>query len=334
MVGSSKQKLKVLMVMKILLEKTDENHRMGIGDIIRELSFYDIEAERKSIYADIDLLIEFGMDIVCEKGKSNQYYLASRNFEVAELKLLVDSIQASKFITHKKSEELIKKIEKLTSIHEAKGLHRQVTVHNRVKSMNESVYYNIDAIHEAIQSGKMIEFKYYTYDLNKQFSSRRAGEIYTVSPYALSWEGEYYYLIAYYDRYEKITQFRVDRMNQVNVSEKARPTIDALKNFDVVGYTKKVFGMFGGDVETIEIEFENDMINIVIDKFGKEIFIHSKTETHFKITIEVAVTNTFMGWLFICGTKARVTSPAQVVEKVREYVKAIANQYDHFKANS
>lgn len=327
MLGSNKQKLKLLIIMQLLMDRTDENHRLGINDIIHALSLHGIEAERKSIYADIDLLIDFGIDIACEKGKSNQYYVASRNFELAELKLLVDSIQASKFITHKKSEELIKKIEKLASIYEAKGLHRQVTVHNRVKSMNESVYYNIDAIHEAIQSGKMVEFKYYTYDLDKKFSSRRAGEIYTVSPYALSWEGEYYYLIAYYDRYEKMTQFRVDRMNQVKVSEKSRPVIEALKDFDVVGYTKKVFGMFGGDVETVEIAFENDMINIVIDKFGKDIFIHSKTETHFKITIDVAVTNTFMGWLFICGTKAKVTAPSQVQEKIKNYVKAIANQY-------
>ena len=310
------------------MDKTDENHKLGISEIIHALSLHGIEAERKSIYADIELLMGFGMDIACEKGKSNQYYMASRNFELAELKLLVDSIQASKFITHKKSEALIKKIEKLASVHEAKGLHRQVTVHNRVKSMNESVYYNIDAIHEAIQSGKMVEFKYYTYDLDKKFSSRRAGEIYTVSPFALSWEGEYYYLIAYYDRYEKVTQFRVDRMNQVKVSDKPKPVIESLKDFDVVGYTKKVFGMFGGDVETVEIMFENDMINIVIDKFGKEIFIHSKTETHFKITIDVAVTNTFMGWLFICGTKAKVTAPSHVQEKIKNYVKAIANQYD------
>ena len=231
--ANSKLKLKPLYIMKILLEKSDEEHPLTVNDIIYELAFYDIPAERKSIYSDIELLITFGLDIICQKDRSNKYFVGTREFELPELKLLVDAVQSSKFITHKKSDELIKKIEKLTNIHEAKNLHRQVIVNDRVKTMNESIYYNIDSLHKAIQSEKMVYFRYFDFTVEKKIQFRNEGSPYHVSPYALTWADENYYLIAYHEKYKDISHFRVDRMTDIEVSDDDRPIIEDYKDFNL-----------------------------------------------------------------------------------------------------
>lgn len=320
-------RLKKLYLLKILLENTDENHKMSTQQIISTLKYYGLSVERKTIYTDIEDLQNFGVDIICEKKRSNYYYIGSREFELAELKLLVDAVQSSKFITHKKSNQLIKKIQELTSKHKAKELQRHVNVHNRVKSMNEKIYYSIDTIHQALQLNRMIEFKYYSYDVDKNFKPRRKGETYKVIPYSLSWANEKYYLIGYYERYGEISNFRVDRMKDVKVSKSRKKIIEKYKNFDVAEYSNKVFGMFGGDIETVEIEFENSMINIVIDKFGEDVTIHHKTDTHFRITVDVAITNTFFSWLFVFGSKAKVIYPEDVKLRVEDYLKDIIDIY-------
>lgn len=327
MASNLKMKLKLLYLMKILLEKSDERHPLRIADIVRELEVYDIQAERKSIYSDIELLNEFGLDIICEKARENYYYIASRDFEMPELKLLVDAVQASKFITHKKSEELIKKIEKLTSIYEARDLHRQVIVNDRVKTMNESIYYNVDAIHNAIQQNRMVKFKYFDYTVDKQLKFRRNGEIYCVSPYALTWADENYYLIAYHDRYNDISHFRVDRMSEIEISESFRPQISEFEDFNVAEYSKRVFGMFSGESEKVEIEFDNSLINVVINRFGKDVRIYCKTETSFKIVTEVAATGTFFGWLFMFGEKARIVAPLNLIEAMKTYLQSTLEVY-------
>ena len=309
------------------MEQTDENHRLSTNEIISALHHYNIEAERKSIYSDIECLQDFGIDIICEKARSNQYYIGSRDFQLPELKLLVDSVQASKFITHKKSRELIKKLEKLASKHEGGALQRQVTVHKRIKSMNESIYYSVDVIHEAIKNNKKIEFKYYSYDVDKKFKPRRNGAIYSVVPFALSWADEHYYLIGYYDRYDDISNFRVDRMNQVSISEEAATILPAYENFDVIDYTNKIFGMFGGSLERVKIRFNHDMINLVIDKFGKGIAIYDKDDCRFYVSLDLAITNTFFSWMVIFGDKAEIISPEFVRNEYKAYLMNICSQY-------
>lgn len=324
---NNNQKLKILYILKILMEQTDENHPLSTNDLISALKHYDIEAERKSIYTDIECLEDFGVDIICEKARSNQYYIGSRDFELAELKLLVDSVQSSKFITHKKSRELIKKLEKLASKHEGGALQRQVTVHKRVKSMNESIYYSVDAIHEAIKNKKKVDFKYYSYDVDKNFKPRRNGATYSVVPFALSWADENYYLIGYYDRYDDVSNFRVDRMDQVCVSKEDIEVLPAYENFDVIDYTNKMFGMFGGNLERVKIKFSHEMVNLVIDKFGKDITIYDKDECHFCVSLDLAITNTFFSWMVIFGDKAEIMSPEFVREDYKAYLMEICTKY-------
>ncbi|WP_243201598.1 MULTISPECIES: YafY family protein [unclassified Fusibacter] len=321
------QKLKTLFLLKILMAKTDENHPLTVNELIVELNSCGISAERKSIYTDIDLLKNFGIDIICDKTRTNNYYVAGREFQLAELKLLVDAVQASKFITHKKSEELIKKIEKLASIHDAKDLHRQVIVNDRVKTMNESIYYNVDAIHNAIQQNKMVKFKYFDYTVDKRLKFRRNGEVYCVSPYALTWVNENYYLIAYHDRYQDISHFRVDRMSEMEVSKIVRPIINEFEDFNLVEYSKKVFNMFSGDTERVELEFDNSLINVVIDRFGKDVSIHGKTETTFRISVDVSASDTFFGWLLMFGEKARIVAPAALEELMKDYLTNVLQMY-------
>lgn len=328
MSANSKQKLKPLYIMRILLDKTDENHTITVNEIISELSYYDITAERKSIYSDIELLIEYGLDIICHRARSNRYFVGSRDFELPELKLLVDVVQSSKFITHKKSNELIRKIEKLTSTHEAKNLHRQVIVSDRVKTMNESIYYNVDSIQQAIKLCRKVKFKYFDYNVDKQIRYRKNGEFYCVDPYALTYADENYYLIAYHEKYHDISHFRVDRMTEIEVSEESQPELKEFKDFNVAKYSKKVFQMFSGEIHRVELELDNSLVNTIIDKFGKEVNIFDKSEDTFKISIEVAATGTFFGWLIMFGDKVKINSPHSMCHEFKQYLLNVASLYE------
>ena len=245
MAKSSNQKEKILHLMKILLDQTDETHKLSVNDLITKLAALDIKAERKTIYDDIETLRQFGFDIIMEKSKSYGYYIGKRDFELPELKLLADAVQSSKFITERKTMQLIKKLEGLMSKHDAGKLRRQVYVQNRVKSMNESIYYSVDALHEAISEDKKISFKYFTYDVQKNQIFKRGGDLYIVSPAALTWNEENYYLIAYSDERKSITHFRVDRMSSVKKLPEQRHS--AAKGFKLSEYSKKVFCMFSGE---------------------------------------------------------------------------------------
>jgi len=326
MPANSKQKLKILYIMKILLEKSDENHLITVYDIINELKEYGVSAERKSVYTDIDLLIYFGLDIICEKGRVNKYFVGSREFELPELKLLVDVVQVSKFITHKKSLELIKKLEKFTSCYEE--LRRQVIVGDRVKIMNESIYYNVDTIHSAIQQKKKVEFRYFDYTVEKEIKFRHEGSIYSVSPYALTWAEDNYYMIAFHDRYDDISHFRVDRMMDINLSEVNRYESSKMSTFNIVEYSNKVFNMFSGNECKIVLKFDNSLVNVVIDRFGKDIFIHSKTDKDFKITVKVAESSTFFGWLLMFGNKVEIVEPMDIRNSFIKFVDDVKKLYD------
>ena len=311
--------------MKILLEQTDETHRLSVNDIISKLAALDIKAERKTIYHDISTLKDFGLDIVLEKTKSYGYYIASRDFELPELKLLADAVQSSKFITERKTMQLIKKLEGLMSRHDAGKLRRQVYVQNRVKSMNESIYYSVDALHEAISEDKKISFKYFTYDVQKNRVFRREGELYTVSPAALTWNEENYYLIAHSDERKAIAHFRVDRMSSVKKLPERRDA--AAKEFKLAEYSKKVFGMFSGEEADVKLRVNNKLISGVIDRFGKEVIMIPDGENHFIIRVRVVLSPIFYGWLFQFGDLCEVLEPqslkSELIQRAEDFLKQL-----------
>ena len=330
MSGSANQKLKLLYLMKILSDKTDEDHSMTVNEMISELSDHGIKAERKSIYDDIEALRHYGMDILMKKSKTYDYFVANRLFELPELKLLVDIVQSSKFITHKKSNDLIKKIESLTSIHQARKLQRQVYVANRVKTMNELIYCNVDTLHTAISENCQISFKYFEYNIEKKKQFRNSGQVYIVSPYALSWVDENYYLISHYPKNPELTHFRVDRMTGIKLLEKPRKVLSDItgeKSLDIAEYSKKVFNMFGGEDEAVKLQFDNTLVNVVFDRFGKDITIEKVDENSFAVRINVAVSSTFLAWVFQFGNKVKILSPECVVKRYRENLQEIMNQY-------
>lgn len=321
MAKSSNQKLKTLYLMKILLEKTDEENTITLNEMITELERYGITAERKSIYDDIEALRHYGIDIATRKTKTTDYFVANRLFEMPELKLLVDAVQFSKFITHKKSNELIKKIESFASIHQAMQLQRQVYVANRVKTLNESIYYNVDKLHLAIAENKQVSFKYFEYTVNKEKKFRKNGEKYTTSPYALSWDDENYYLITFSEKYNDFTHYRVDKMTDIAIIDQVRAKLPEGELFNVAEYTKKVFNMFGGEEETVKIQFDNSLVNVVIDRYGKDITIERVDENNFCIRTKVAISSTFFAWVFQFGDKVKILSPDGVVERYRDMLR-------------
>lgn len=322
----SNQKLKLLYLAKILLEKTDEEHTITVPEMIAELESLGISAERKSIYDDIRYLELFGLDICTNKTRTTNYYIASRAFELPELKLLVDSVQASKFITQKKSLELISKIEKLTSRENAKKLQRQVFITNRVKTPNEQIYYNVDKIHEAIAENKQITFRYFTLDVDKKKVYRKNGALYKESPVSLTWDDENYYLITYKEKYDNYTHYRVDKMEGIAKTEEDR--VLASTPFDLSSYTKTMFSMYGGAETDVSIEFTNDLVGAVFDRFGTDIPILKKGEDRFQCRVRVAVSPHFLAWVMSFGKRARILSPEHVVQDMHARIKDIAEMYE------
>jgi len=327
MAKSPNQKLKLLYLMEYFKRFTDENHFVSVADMIAHLAKYDISAERKSIYDDIDALRLFGMDIIHVGGAKGGYYLASRDFELPELKLLVDSVQSSRFITGKKTMALIKKVEELTSIYEARALHRQVYVSGRIKTMNESIYYNVDEIHSGIASDRQIAFKYFEYSVTKERRFRRGGQEYIVSPYALTWNSENYYMIAYDSTSGQLRHYRVDKMASIRVTDERREGKEQYGNIDMAEYTEKVFGMFSGSAERVKLECANHLVGAVIDRFGKDIIIVSTDDERFTVTVEVVPSPRFFAWVFGFEGEMRIVSPAGAAEKMCELLEKSLTLY-------
>lgn len=334
MAKNPNQKLKLLYILKYLNEKTDENNGVTVNEIIDYLDCYDIKAERKSIYDDLKTLQDFGVDICSTKSKTVEYYIATRDFELSELKLLVDAVQSAKFITHKKSNELIGKLEGLTSSFEAKELQRQVYVSNRVKTMNEKIYYNIDSLHDAMNRGNKISFFYYQWELTGDNAQkivkkrRNNGERYVVSPWALSWDDENYYLIAYDDKADKIKHYRVDKMEYVEVLHKEkRDGKQLFSKFDMAVYSKQIFGMFGGNLTDVKIRFDNSLIGVVVDKFSKNVFISENGDGTFDMSTKVMLSPNFYGWIFALKDKAQIISPLSAKSEFMSYAEEVLKMY-------
>ena len=333
MARSSRQKQKLLCLQKILLEKTDENHGLTINEIIQALDTYGIKAERKSLYSDIEELNNFGLDVCKTKTSTVKYFVATRDFEVAELKLLVDAIQSSKFITLDKSLKLIKKIEGLVSENEGKQLQRQVYVTNRVKNLNEKIYYNVDDIHTAISHNKQITFKYFQWEVDFESgkriirTERRKDEEYRVSPWALCWDDENYYLIAYDKKAGIIKHYRVDKMESITVTEDERDGGDKFERFDVAHYSKGVFSMFGGEEEEVKLSVDNSLVGVIVDRFGSDVFIVKESEDTFTISVRVMLSPQFYAWIFGLGDKIRILEPQNVAHEFSQRIKNISELY-------
>ena len=325
MAKSENQKRKILAVREFLEQNTDPEHPASIRQIMDYLETRDIHAEHKSIYRDIETLLDAGCDIVTTKGKYAAYYVNAGTFDLAELKLLADAVLASKFLTEKKSSELLKKLGTLTSRHRAVELRRDLVVSGRVKSMNESVIYNVDDIHEAIRSDSQIAFKYFEWNRAKQKVFRREG-FRVASPWALFWDDANYYLIAHTEEHG-LTHFRVDKMMEIRQTGVPRVRTDETKNLDLTQYGSQVFGMFNGKRSTVRMRFHNSLAGVVIDRFGREIMLIPDGEEHFTCAAELVVSPLFYGWVASFGTRVKLLSPESVVRDFGAYVSGISALY-------
>lgn len=329
MAKSNNQKLKLLFLERIFYEYTDDEHGLTMQEIIAKLEDCGVRADRKTIYMDINELNNFGMDIVSERiGRSTYYHVGNRKFELPELKLLVDSVQAAKFISDEKSKTLINKLESMASIHEAKQLQRQVMLSGRVKTTNGSIYYNVDKIYTAILNDREITFRYFQWNVKKERVLRHDGALYHVSPWCLMWDDEYYYLVGYNSDDGMIKHYRVDKMLDIGVSNRVRMGQQEFEAFDMALYSKSLFGMFGGEAVNVMIEAENDMAGVLIDRFGADIFIVPKDESHFKAHVNVVPSNQFLGWIMALGEKVKITAPQFVVDKMKREISRISKQYN------
>ena len=314
------QKLKLYRLSQIMLRETDEEHGLSIQEIRDRLEEHGITADRKSLYDDLASLSELGIEIDKEQnGRSFYYHVVSKQFELPELKLLVDAIQSSKFITARKSNVLIKKLTSFASRYEAMQLDRQVFVSGRIKTMNESIYYNVDAIHNAIARNCRIRFEYLMWNIKKELVPRRDTD-YEVSPWGLSWNDENYYLVAFDSEAGIIKHYRVDKMRKIRLLDERRDGKEHFKQFDLAAYEKKNFGMFGGEERSVRIQFDNPLVGVFLDRFGKEIEIYPVDENRSETIVNVAVSNQFFGWIFGLGGGARIVSPQSVIKKFNELV--------------
>ena len=322
------QKLKLYYLYRILHNKTDDDHRLTMPEIQEHLLECGISADRKSLYDDIEALRLLGFDIIGEKdGRQFFYHMGEKEFEIAELKLLVDSIQSSKFITEKKSGELIKKITSLASEYEALQLKRQVVVQGRVKTINENIYYIVDVLHNAITNNRKIKFNYYMWNTEKVMVPRKEGK-YEASPWALVWDDENYYLVAFDSEAGKIKHYRVDKMREIEILEERREGKEQFEQLDMASYSRINFGMFGGKAVVVKLRFKNEIVGVLLDRFGKEITIRGTHEEGWsEANVEVALSDQFCGWVFSLGNKVKIVGPQEAVDWFTKDLDAISKMY-------
>lgn len=324
----SNQKFKLYRLAQIMQEQTDDEHYITMPEIMDGLAKYDVTADRKSVYNDLRDLSVLGIDVEGEPvGNRYHYHVVNRAFELPELKLLVDAIQSSKFITEKKSNALIKKLETLVSKYDAQKLQRQVFVSGRIKTMNESIYYTVDAIHKAISENKKIKFQYYQWNVKKEMELRHNGAWYHISPWGLSWDDENYYLVGYDSDAEQIKHYRVDKMLHIKTSEEVREGKEHFQKLDLAAYAKKSFGMFGGKEQTVKLLVSNHLSGVIIDRFGKDVMMIPADEEHFTVNVNVYVSRQFLGWVFSLGEGIQIIGSEEVVKQMKAEAERMIKQY-------
>ena len=327
MAKSEKQKQKLIRLLQVLMRETDEDHGISMSEIISRLNEYGISAERKSIYDDFLTLEDLGFYVSHTSTKPPRYKLDNKIFELAELKMLVDAVQSSKFITAKKSREIIEKLEIFAGVHHSMKLSRQVYIEDRIKTVNSSSIYSIDAIHNAINENKKLSFRYFEYNGEKNKTFRHNGKPYKTTPCTLIWDDEKYYLVAYDEDAELMKNFRVDKMQDVFVIDEPRLVNEVIDKFSPADYSKKIFGMYGGREELVTIECRENLAGPIIDRFGMApVFI--KTDFGFKFSTRVMVSPTFFAWVLGFGNEMRIISPENVVCEFKSNLQKIAENYD------
>ena len=324
----SNQKLKLYHLAQIMLENTDDDHYITMPEIMSALEAYEVTADRRTIYADLKDLEALGIEVEGEPvGGGYRYHVVERPFELPELKLLGDAIQSSKCMTERKTNARIRKLEKLVSKDEAMKLQRQVYVSGRIKTMNESIYYTVDTIHNAISENRKIRFQYFQWNVKKEMELRHDGAYYHISPWGLSWDAENYYLIGYDSEAGKIKHYRVDKMLRLQMSDEKREGKEHFKKLDMADYAKKSFGMFGGREEKVKLLVENTLAGVIIDRFGKDIMLIPSDEEHFTVNVDVHVSTQFFGWIISLGERVKILGPEEVVAQMMAVIQRLARQY-------
>lgn len=333
MAGKPDSKLKTLYVKQILETYSDEEHILNAKEITELLlNRYGIECERKSIYKDMEVLEDFGMDIVKTMSPKKGYFLASRVFEPVEIRLLSDAVQAADFITKKKTQDMLKKIEGLTSIHQANVLKKQVYIDRRIKSRNESVFYNIDRLDEAIREHKKVSFVYTKRKLDEKFAARKERKIFRVSPYGLIWTNDHYYLVCNNEKYDNLMNVRIDRISKVELLEETARDVSEVSayklRFDPADYAQKTFNMFSGEPEMIELKCDNSLLENMFDRFGEQADTRVADEGSFYLRTEASVNHGLVGWILQFGSAITVSKPESLREMVAATAAQIAEQYE------
>lgn len=327
MAKGQNQKRKLLYLLDILERETDEEHPLTLEQLRQLLAARGVEAERKSLYDDLEQLRLYGADIITHRDRQVRYYLGQRTFDLPELRLLVDAVQSSKFITHRKSLELIHKLEGQTSRHQAGQLQRQVLVTGRIKSMNESIYYNVDHLHSAMNDDRQVAFQYFDWDIRKQRQLRREGVEYIVSPWALTWDDENYYLIAY-EAGKGLRHYRVDRMLHIRSTGERRQGRERFEAEDMAAFSRKTFGMFGGEEQPVTLRCARWMTGVILDRFGQDTVLLPEGEGHFTVRVPIAVSEPFFAWASGFGTDLTIVSPPAVREQYTVYLKELLQAYE------
>ena len=322
---SDNQKLKIFYILDYLKRNSHQEHPVRAAELQDMLSQqHNIACERKTIYSDIAALQDYGVDIVSLPGKGGGYYIASRNFELPELKLLIDAVLSSKFLTEKKSRELIEKLCSQCSVYDARLMRRDVLVSGRVKSMNETIYYNVDAIQDAIAENRQIRFRYFDFDLNRERKYR--DREYLASPYGLCQDNENCYLLAHSPRHGA-TSYRVDRMSDIQILEEPRIPCPELTGKALNQYANRLFQMYSGETADVKLRFHRSLVNVVIDRFGRDILLIPDGEEHFVFTVNVAVSPMFLSWVIGFGSKAKILYPQSVVDACKAMCQEALAQY-------
>ena len=320
-------KLRILYLSKILLDRTDETHSLSTSDLISILEDeYHICSHRTTIVADIETLIDFGLDIQITKSRPVQYNVVSRKFDYAELKLIIDAIESAKFISKKRSTFLVEKVTSLAGINKAEELKRNISVEHRIKSENELTIYIIDAINEAINQGKKIRFQYFQYNVKKDLKPRHGGYWYCLSPYRLVWNGDFYYVLGYSEKHNDIGSFRIDRM-AATPEISAEDALPLPEGFDLDHYLNSMFHMYSTDREVVSLICDNDCMDALIDRFGEDVRTYAYDMEHFKAEVEIAISKVFFSWVFGFDGKVVIEGPMKVKD---DYSKMVYQAYKRF----
>ena len=322
---SDNQKLKIFYILDYLERNSGPDHPVRASELISMLeNKHNILCERKTVYSDIAALQDYGVDIVSLPGKNGGYYIASRNFELPELKLLIDAVQSSRFLTEKKSRELIEKLCNQCNEHDARLMRRDVVVSGRVKSMNETIYYNVDAIQDAIGQNKQIAFRYFDWGMDGKRKYREKD--YQASPYGLCQDNENCYLLAFSDRHG-ITSYRVDRMSDIHTLADNRIPCPELTGKALTAHANRLFQMYSGDATDVKLRFHKSLVNVVIDRFGRDILLIPDGDEHFVFTVNVAVSPMFLSWVIGFGSKAKILFPQSVIDQCWQMCREAMEQY-------